>query len=1609
MRKNLPILLLLLTLLSFYPVFGQEGTVVYDFRDGTVVSAGGSSDGTLTLSGNYGYHSTNYGLNMKVAGEIAIQVGGSCTVRFVGSKHSGLTMSGTAATEGDLGTQNTKVVNDLSDVFDFVYSGAAGTLTFKLLPGSGNDLYLPEISVIPAQAGAAVASPEKNIVYYFDLRDGSIIPTDTDGKSDLSVGLMEVLVGTSNAYGYNGTQHGSVLKTGNQIRLKVAGNTRIRVGGSIYSNGTITVSSETGNFDQLSQASATTGNFGNDGSTVDFLYAGEAGTVNLAFSGTNYIPYIELAPVPFEVVLTPFRQKAGSIRLNDTDIGITTGERTGEAAQITLSEGTVLHATDELASILINLGGKKPADFSPEFSGDIQSVQAAGDSLLITFSDSTSNPLGYILDIKDNSVQATAEAGKTYTYHFFDGSELPQISYQELRYPTFVSRDGILTINSNNADAALQFGYHDATHGGVFFPGNSFEFPVSGDAIVTFIVDTYGRATDAIFEIRDQAGNLLGTIAGQNIGGADGFPSNFAYEGPKGRLVATLLSESFPTAEIYIHGMSIENAPATEPSNGKTDVWDFGAEALDTLVYNNQLSVEAINAWYDPSIAVGSKGNVLPGSFSAGVLSWTGGGNDRLRTINTEITRYDENISSAPGYTGRIYVNSGANSGRYLSLALDEDDEVTLITKTDAGGTINFEYVADPETQKEQVPISSNLTELKFVAKAAGSYRIYDTQGKPSYYRIYRKDAQYIDLSGAIDLAAAPGIPADYGLVFTNDAGKQWMAAVNGSSYAIRLPAGNHFTVSLSDANGYIVASGENLELTDSIITHDLVLAKVELFTMSGAIEGLGSLLSSLQLSFDTDPSENRIYVPKAEIDSEGGTYSVSLESGVAYTISAEGVNDYFIPDATVTLAGADTVRNIVFEIKPLYAVDIQTSGLTDEAKAGLELTFSNLNEVGYVYTFIPGMDIMLRSGVYAISQSGVDEFPVELALTSNLTISDQPAAKNLTFNPVTRWSFDDKVIANGTPAYKGLLLSGDAYNEVAKGHLATKAGAEIKVPADPGEKITVSYYYAANFSIDGGTAVTTNSQSTSVVESVDYIYQGDASGYVTLTAGGDGTTTYFTEISRSPYISYAATLTVGPDKDYQSINAALEAVRNMDRAEGERVTILIDPGNYEEMLVIDRPDITLKNAAVVPDIALLNKGVDIGAGAVRITSYYGHGYHYYSMNNQKWDAEVLRVNKENGYYSYGNKGAGTTNQSYWNATVVVFANGFEADDIIFENSFNQYISQKESEDIVVMWEVGGKGIRPTDYGNTAVQDRTYVERAAALAIANNADKVVLNRCRVVGRQDSFFGGSGARVVVYKGALMGAVDYIFGAMTAVMYKTDLVMNTSDANSDAAYLTAAQQSSGRGYLMYECRVTSTEPEVETASLYRAKPGYFGRPWLAGTSEVVFYNTTVETSNYPGYEGKSLIQPLGWQNTLGGESSGMYEFGTTEVSGEDNSTARASWATLLSEAVLADGTAILPFNFTKGNDDWDPLPVLIEKDIVSSSRAIPQNHVKVYSANDRVYLSNIDSKTQVQVFQISGQLLRAFPVYGEYDFSLPAGIWVIKVDNKDGTRAVKVITF
>ena len=180
-------------------LINAQTTTVYNFTDGEIISNGGSDDGLLNLTGDYNYHSANYGLNMKDDSSITIIVTGSSTVTFLGSQYSSLDMHAYTSTNEDLGTLSTTVENDLVDTFEFSYTGGPTVLTFELIE-PGTDLYLPELTVTTEESSSGAddlidvwdfgAQQLSNIVYDNQLTetvvnswyDGSITP-GSDGNT----------------------------------------------------------------------------------------------------------------------------------------------------------------------------------------------------------------------------------------------------------------------------------------------------------------------------------------------------------------------------------------------------------------------------------------------------------------------------------------------------------------------------------------------------------------------------------------------------------------------------------------------------------------------------------------------------------------------------------------------------------------------------------------------------------------------------------------------------------------------------------------------------------------------------------------------------------------------------------------------------------------------------------------------------------------------------------------------------------------------------------------------------------------------------------------------------------------------------------------------------------------------------------------------------------------------------------------------------------------------------------------------------------------------------------------------------------------------------------
>ena len=960
----------------------------------------------------------------------------------------------------------------------------------------------------------------------------------------------------------------------------------------------------------------------------------------------------------------------------------------------------------------------------------------------------------------------------------------------------------------------------------------------------------------------------------------------------------------------------------------KPQVWDFGAEQLDATKYQNMLTVDEINSWYGTGVEAGSTG-VTIGSFTASEsvnLLFNGAGktNHRIRTTNTAITRWDnKSLKDAGGkvYTGYIYSNAASTPGVYIEQTFSAGDKIQYYVGSN-GGTETYVFQSpNGDTVQSHYTAKNQIEMLTFYALEDGKYRIFGTDEKLVVARIVRSPAVMVTVSGTV--VAPKSIPDNYSLVFTNlSTNGTTEVKPDGGSYSVQLAAEFSYKISLKNANGYIVTSENPVEVGDKDTTINITIGSVNLVTITGKIVGLSdSELQKLTMVFEKP--ENCIYIP--EFTRTGSSFSLVLEYNIKYKVSALGVNDYNVsPESLLFTENAS--QDLTFKHKPVYDITIIPTGASVADLSNAKFTFENLED-HYVYVFTGTTGIQLRDGIYSVkvTESGI----YSQLLTSNLRVNGQAVSKQIDFTAdIHEWIFTDQDFTSGgytntntEYTYKTLQFKGcKSHNNT---YLYAGNGAEIKIPVKGNSIVTVSACYEYHLYV--GTEVLGDAQtgSTSQIDALTYAYQG-GEGFVTVSAKG---TSYINSISVALVTEYKPTITVGATGDFATINDALEAVGKMSRTDDQNVTILIEPGNYEEMLRIHLNNITLKNASEDPSIDVKNGGVDIDENAVRITSYYGHGYNYYSMNSEyKWDARTLQVNKENGYYTVVN--AGGVSSTHWNSTVVVYGKDFTAENIIFENSYNQYISQKESEDIVVEG-AGSKGARPTDVGNTSVQNRSFRERACALAFAKGSDRGFLKKCRIIGRQDALYGDNDVRVAIDGGILNGACDYIFGGMNLTVWKSQLAMLVTSDPNDVAYLTASKTAKGkRGYLFYECTVTSARPLYDMVETEKAKPGLWGRPWDAN-AETVFCYTIVEKTD----DGKSLIQPAGWNDGLvSGGSPRSYEYATTELSGVDNSQNRVSWATVLTEAILpGEEEGITVYNFTKGNDNWNPFQVRIDTSV------------------------------------------------------------------------------
>lgn len=639
--------------------------------------------------------------------------------------------------------------------------------------------------------------------------------------------------------------------------------------------------------------------------------------------------------------------------------------------------------------------------------------------------------------------------------------------------------------------------------------------------------------------------------------------------------------------------------------------------------------------------------------------------------------------------------------------------------------------------------------------------------------------------------------------------------------------------------------------------------------TVSGKVEGAAEK-GVKSISFKNMDNEKAELVT-AEI-TENGTYSAVLrrvggETNYAASVSATGFKiDEENGADRFTLVGNEPTATQNFKIveAPVATVSGTVTGIPDSALKG--------------------------------------ELGVEL-VPDNTAISNIPLKLTKTGDGL--YSFENLVLDIDRP-YTVVLTNADDYQVTAviKRGAGDTSALQIEASAKPVVNVTGSFITSNDGACDVKSITFTNMETpeysyTFAVTGDSYAAQLRAAEYETSVVSAEyeafdhvsvsdkavANDVYLQGAADTSVVPYQEKIEVGTGKQFEKIADAVEYISRMERNSTQRVTIVLSAGEtYREQLVIDTPNVTIQ-----------------GNGAT-ITWYYGVGFSYYSAKLSE-DGKSAYYDEAYAVDKY-NKQTISQNPGHWGATVNLLkgAAGFAAEDVVFENSLNRYLTTEELADGAAE----NVASAVTDRTKAGIDVRAKAAKERACAIYIQADNTEYKNCKFLSSQDTIYTGDAAENSYFVDCtLEGTTDYICGDGNPVFDKCILSMYSyTDQEATKSYIVASKAKGVHGYLFNDCKIVTTSD----AGLKSTSQNLLARAWDAGT--VIFLNTEVESAG--------MIAPVGYADMNAQVTDAhYYEYNTHTPDGAAvDMSQRAEGVTVMTADQAAAVDLISYF------DDWAP---------------------------------------------------------------------------------------
>lgn len=89
-------------------------------------------------------------------------------------------------------------------------------------------------------------------------------------------------------------------------------------------------------------------------------------------------------------------------------------------------------------------------------------------------------------------------------------------------------------------------------------------------------------------------------------------------------------------------------------------------------------------------------------------------------------------------------------------------------------------------------------------------------------------------------------------------------------------------------------------------------------------------------------------------------------------------------------------------------------------------------------------------------------------------------------------------------------------------------------------------------------------------------------------------------------------------------------------------------------------------------------------------------------------------------------------------------------------------------------------------------------------------------------------------------------------------------------------------------------------------------------------------------------------------------------------------------------------------------YSPVDLQLPNEVLSVNDFKSAVSSNIKSIGNRIYVSNVKTSTEVNIYSITGTLVKSFKTNNDTEFNFQSGLWIAQLKTSEGQKAVKLVT-